>query len=325
MRIIFSLLLACLLLTATPSHAQQQTARNYTLETGYLLSLPEGYKEDTAKRWPLLIFLHGSGESGTDLEKVKSHGPPKLIEQGKKFPFIVVSPQADRAFGWEPAVLYHLLLFIKQKFRADNSRIYLTGLSMGGYGTWNFAIEHREEFAAIAPICGGGDSSRVWRLRGTPVWCFHGAKDNSVPHTESYNMINALKKYNPAEVKLTVYPDAGHDSWTETYNNDSLYTWFLSHQKKFHKQVAVNKSTLEKYAGTFSDGSRNTFQVTPGDGVLETTGRNNNKMSLKPSSETTFFATEDDPTLLEFVKDAKGKVTKAFLWGERKIVLNRIN
>src|ERR1700712_525038 len=151
----------------------QQTAQKFIQETQYLLSLPEGYDADTTRRWPLMIFLHGSGESGNDLEKVKAHGPPKLIAAGKKFPFIVISPQAaDESFGWEAETLFRLLLSIKQAYRVDEERIYLTGLSMGGFGTWALALKHPQEFAAIAPVCGGGDTTDSWKLRNIPVWCF---------------------------------------------------------------------------------------------------------------------------------------------------------
>ncbi|MCK7555450.1 alpha/beta hydrolase-fold protein [Chitinophaga sedimenti] len=153
----------------------QQTAEKFVIETKYLLALPEGYSADTAQRWPLLIFLHGAGETGTDINKVKAHGPAKLIEAGKKYPFIVVSPQTS-TYGWQPDQVYQLLLNLKKQYRVDNDRIYLTGLSMGGFGTWALAIKHPEEFAAIAPICGGGDTTDIWKLRYTPPGVFTGQK-----------------------------------------------------------------------------------------------------------------------------------------------------
>jgi predicted peptidase len=125
-------------------------------ETKYLLYLPEQYNSDTTRQWPVLLFLHGSGESGQDIEKVKLHGPPQLIESGKKFPFIVVSPQSDVPSGWDTDQLYKILQRVKRTYRVDASRIYLTGLSMGGYGTWALAMKYPDEFAAIAPVCGGG-------------------------------------------------------------------------------------------------------------------------------------------------------------------------
>ena len=227
---------AVIFLLCVSATTAQQTAQKFIQETGYLLSLPQGYDADTSKRWPLLIFLHGSGESGNDLEKVKTHGPPKLIAGGKKFPFIVVSPQAQPRLGWETETLFHLLQFIKEKYRVDKYRVYLTGLSMGGFGTWALAMKHPEEFAAIIPNCGGGDSTEAWKLRHIPVWCFHGALDNVVPPEKDEAMVTAAKRDNPS-VKFTVYPDANHNSWERTYNNDSVYQWLLSQKKFSYKHV----------------------------------------------------------------------------------------
>jgi predicted peptidase len=193
----------------------------------YLLYLPEGYETPGEKRWPMILFLHGAGESGDDLAKVKIHGIPKIVETKQDFPFIVVSPQSPRG-GWNADNLTALLDDVISKYKVDKDRVYLTGLSMGGFGTWSLASAHPERFAAIAPICGGGSPSRADRLKGVPIWAFHGAKDPVVPLAASEDMIKALKKLgeNP---KFTVYPEAQHDSWTETYNNPELYKWFLEH------------------------------------------------------------------------------------------------
>src|SRR5437016_4539745 len=131
----------------------QQTAQKFVEETDYLLSLPDHYLDDTTGRWPLLLFLHGSGESGHDIEKVKAHGPPQQAAHGRIFPFILVSPQSEVPSGWDIEKLYRLLHYIKKNYRVDEERIYLTGLSMGGFGTWALAVKHPEEFAAIAPVC----------------------------------------------------------------------------------------------------------------------------------------------------------------------------
>ena len=194
----------------------------------YLLYLPQEYEED-GKEWPLLVFLHGAGEVGDNLELVKKHGPPKLIAQGKQFPFIVVSPQSPQR-GWNPHAVAALVDEICTQYRVDRSRIYLTGLSMGGFGTWQTAALYPEKFAAIAPICGGGDPRWAKTLKQIPTWVFHGAKDRVVPIAFSRRMVEALKAAG-ADVKFTVYPNAGHDAWTETYNNPKLYEWFLSHRK----------------------------------------------------------------------------------------------
>lgn len=207
-------------------------ARPVNLEIEYLLYLPKGYDKDE-KSWPLMVFLHGAGERGDNLDKVKFHGPPKLVDQGKDLPFIIISPQCPEGKWW-PGFGEHVRALIEEtveNYRVDESRIYLTGLSMGGYGTWSIASIYPERFAAIAPVCGGGSRSMGRRLKDVPIWAFHGAKDNVVPLQKSQEMVDAVNKAG-GNAKLTVYPEAGHDSWTETYNNKKLYEWLLSHSKK---------------------------------------------------------------------------------------------
>jgi predicted peptidase len=198
------------------------------VKMGYLLFLPQTY-DKTDQKWPLILFLHGGGETGTELAKVKIHGPPKIVETKKDFPFIVVSPQSPGR-GWSAESLGALLDEVVSKYKVDQSRIYLTGLSMGGGGTWALAAAAPERFAAIVPICGRGNPANVQRLKNLPIWVFHGAKDKTVPLTLSETMVNALKEAGAKEVKFTVYPEAGHDSWTVTYNNPELYTWLLEHK-----------------------------------------------------------------------------------------------
>ncbi|MDZ4781376.1 MAG: prolyl oligopeptidase family serine peptidase [Planctomycetia bacterium] len=190
----------------------------------YQLFLPKDYA-DSDKKFPLMLFLHGAGESGNDLEIVKKHGPPKLVDGKPDFPFIVVSPQCA-VRPWRVDQLNALLDDIIAKYRVDTDRVYLTGLSMGGYGTWALAAEHPERFAAIVPICGGGNPATASKLKDIPIWVFHGAKDDAVPLSRSEEMVAALKAAG-SEPKFTIYPDAGHDSWTETYNNEDLYKWLL--------------------------------------------------------------------------------------------------
>jgi predicted peptidase len=187
----------------------------------------------------LILFLHGAGERGTDVWKVATHGPPKNVVEHPDFPFIVVSPQCPEGQFWSNDLLLALLDEIGRKYAVDPERIYLTGLSMGGFGTWSLGVSHPERFAAIAPICGGGEwisvvlssRDRIQELKSLGVWAFHGAKDPVVPLDESQRMVDALKKVGVHEVKLTVYPEAGHNSWTETYNNPELYKWFLEHRR----------------------------------------------------------------------------------------------
>ncbi|MDG2131837.1 MAG: prolyl oligopeptidase family serine peptidase [Fuerstiella sp.] len=210
----------------------EQTAQRLDVNVGvqlnYLLALPKDYTQQ--KSWPLVLFLHGAGERGDELKLVKKHGPPKLIDNGKAFPFIVVSPQCPKDVWWEPIELTALLDEIIKNNNIDEDRIYLTGLSMGGFGTWRLAAHSPDRFAAIAPICGGGEPYWTRRFPHLPTWAFHGAKDRVVPLERSQEMIDAVKK-NGGLPKLTVYPEAGHDSWTETYNNPQLYEWLLAQKR----------------------------------------------------------------------------------------------
>lgn len=204
-----------------------------TVRLNYLLFLPKGYGSDPKQKWPLILFLHGMGERGDDLELVKKHGIPKIVEQKEDFPFIAVSPQCPAYSFWtaELESLNALLDEIVAKYAVDTDRIYLTGLSMGGYGTWALAMAYPERFAAIAPICGGGDPKNISVLKDVPAWVFHGAKDTLVPPEESEKMVNALKGAG-GDVLFTLYPDADHDSWTVTYDNPELYEWFLKHSRR---------------------------------------------------------------------------------------------
>lgn len=206
--------------------------RAVTVKLDYLIYLPDDY-DKVQKQWPLMVFLHGVGERGHDLNKVKAHGPAKLAEQGKKFPFIVVSPQCPDNQWW-PNIsdqVNALIDEIVENYPVDEDRIYLTGLSMGGFGTWAVAGAYPDRFAAIAPICGGGEKFVAFSLKNVPVWAFHGDADPVVPVQRSIDMVDAVKQVG-GDAKLTIYPGVGHDAWTQTYNNDELYTWLLSHTRK---------------------------------------------------------------------------------------------
>ena len=203
-----------------------------------LVYLPKNY--DQQESWPLLLFLHGSGERGDDLERVKIHGPPKLIGQGREFPFVVVSPQCPSEQRWQPVELAALLDEVEKDYKIDKDRIYVTGLSMGGFGTWALAAYQPHRLAAIAPICGGGETHWTSVFSHMPVWAFHGAKDPGVPLERSEKMIEALKKHG-GDPKLTVYPEAGHDAWTETYAGTELYDWLLQQRRVSPKAPAASK------------------------------------------------------------------------------------
>ncbi|MFG0333923.1 MAG: dienelactone hydrolase family protein [Maioricimonas sp. JB049] len=214
------------------------------IELSYLLYLPENYEEQD--KWPLMLFLHGAGERGQNLDLVKVHGPPKLISQGKQFPFIVVSPQCPEGRWWESLELVLLLDEIVQRYNVDEDRIYVTGLSMGGFGTWRLAFVQPDRFAAIAPICGGGETywTRRGRFSNLPIWAFHGAKDSVIPAGRSEEMVNAIRR-EWGNAWLTIYPDDNHDSWTENYNNPELYEWLLSHRRSAPEEAERPSDTEE--------------------------------------------------------------------------------
>ncbi len=200
--------------------------RQATVRLKYLLHLPKDY--GTQEKWPLILFLHGAGERGDNLELVKKHGPPKLIAAGKELPFIVIAPQCPSGRWWQAHELAVLLDEIEENYKVDRQRIYVTGLSMGGFGTWDLAAYQPNRFAAIVPICGGGEPFTTRLYAHVPTWVFHGDQDNVVPLARSESMVEGLKRAN-GNVKFTIYPEVGHDSWTETYDNDQLYQWMLEH------------------------------------------------------------------------------------------------
>ncbi len=316
-----SFLLILVLICTSPTLHAQQTAHQFTQQINYLVALPEGYDKDSTIQWPLVIFLHGSGERGNDLEKVKKNGPPKLVDQGKKFPFILVSPQAGPEAGWDSETLYRLEQYLKKEYRVNSEKVYLTGLSMGGYGTWDLAMKHPEEFAAIAPICGGGDASTAWKLRNIPIWCFHGAKDNVVPLAASENMVKAAKAYNP-EVRFTIYPNANHNSWDASYDNDSLYTWLLSKKRFTYKEVPVKTTILRSYTGKYIGPDQDTVTlVVDKSQLIARPGRDT--VPLKPAANNLFFIDATKQMDIRFQQNKKG--TGSFLFmGDRKLLYKKI-
>ena len=198
------------------------------VEMDYLLYVPANY--DAERAWPLVLFLHGAGERGRDLHRVEKHGPPKLAASGKVFPFLLVSPQCIKDRSWEPVDLTALLDHVVKSYSVDEDRIYVTGLSMGGFGTWRLAAYTPDRFAAIAPVCGGGEPFWAKLIKDIPTWAFHGALDTVVPPERSQQMVDEIKKQG-GDPKLTIYPDAKHDSWTETYDNAEFYEWLLSQKR----------------------------------------------------------------------------------------------
>jgi putative CocE/NonD family hydrolase len=215
--------------------SRQQALTSGANHLNYLLYLPSGYGTHPNQKWPLILFLHGGGEVGNDpqdLERVLKHGIPRNVDQGADLPFIVVSPQLPAYALWESQLdaLNGLLDEVSTDYAVDANRIYLTGISRGGSGTWSLAIKYPYRFAAIAPIASYGDPSQVCALRDVPVWAFHNTEDPVVALQGVEQMVTMLRSCG-GDVQFTVYPSAEHDSWTQSYANPDLYTWFLSHSR----------------------------------------------------------------------------------------------
>ncbi|MEM8495529.1 MAG: sugar-binding protein [Planctomycetota bacterium] len=218
-------------------------------EHRYHLHFPEGYDDpaNVNKTWPVILFLHGSGERGLDAEPEPSNGPvfAAAQEDSLLLPFIVISPQCKPGEWWDSPQVLDLLDEVLPPLRADPDRLYLTGLSMGGHGSWYAAIADPGRFAAVAPICGGGESADAARLTDVPVWAFHGDADTAVLPERSTEMIEAIQAAGGRHASLTIYPGVAHNSWDRTYRNPALYDWFLANRRG-QPLVSPTEATLEE-------------------------------------------------------------------------------
>jgi predicted peptidase len=218
-------------MTQIPQHFEAQITQTVRLD--YLLYLPADYGNDPMQRWPLILFLHGSGGRGSDLDLVRRDGGiAHHSENGHDLPFIVVSPQcpADSHWTLHLDALNALLNDVAAHYGVDENRVYLTGMSLGGAGAWMLAGVYPERFAAVAPISARIVPLPLSRLRNLPIWAFHGEADDVIPVSEAQRTVDALKAIG-GNVKLTIYPGVGHDLWAQVYNNPDLYAWFLSHKR----------------------------------------------------------------------------------------------
>ena len=205
----------------------------------YQLFVPKGYLTDKAKQYPLLIFLHGSGERGDDVAKVKVHGPPKIADRDPGFPFLTVSPLLGADQDWDIEKLDQLLDHVAKTYRVDRTRIYLTGLSRGGHASWRWAIAEPKRFAAVAAIAGRGNPGEACRLMDLPIWAFHGDRDDVVTPEGSFNMARAIRACGGRKVRLTIYPDLGHNAWDPAYDDPALYAWLL--EQKLSSPISADK------------------------------------------------------------------------------------
>jgi dienelactone hydrolase len=244
----YCLMLLCL--TFSTLHAQQVFKTTSTSVIGYLEYLPQDYNTNSNK-YPVMIFLHGLGERGanstdpavlqTTIQNVAKLGPPMYVKNGTQFPFILISPQLKNNYGdWPSTYVKEVIDYVKTYLRIDERRIYLTGLSLGGGGTWWTAQDYPELFAAIAPVCGSRNTlSKACLLasENLPVWAFHGDADGTVPLSRSVNMVNAINACTPTPdplAKISIYPGVGHSAWVNAYKTDhtvhnpNVYEWITS-------------------------------------------------------------------------------------------------
>ncbi len=198
----------------------------------YYLYFPEDYHKASEKDFGLLLFLHGGGESGDSLAAIKSNGPPKLITEGKQFPFLILAPQNPyKKKWWNTRAVMQLLDTIVANHRVDNRRIYLTGLSRGGSAAWELAVQYPDTFAAMAVVCGMTPIPYAsWINKNMPIWVFHGTEDKSIPFSESEEMVARLKQQG-SDVKFTIYDGVGHNAWEQAYTTEALYEWFANQKK----------------------------------------------------------------------------------------------
>ncbi|MBO0931680.1 carboxylesterase family protein [Fibrella aquatilis] len=219
-------LLFALVLFSFSVLAQTKKSASYP----YQLYLPKNYA--VAKRnFPLVIYLHGGSQKGTDLAKLSLYGPPKQVSQGHDFPFVMAAPQCPEGKFWSTDNWFDSLFTeLTTRYRIDKKRVYLTGISMGGYGTWQTAVAHPHTFAAIMPLCGGcDDSTQICSIRNIPVWTFHGTADDLIPIDETARLVKRLERCH-GKVQFTKLPNEGHGI-QYLYENPKLYQWLLQQHK----------------------------------------------------------------------------------------------
>lgn len=210
----------------------QQREEHVTITMDYLVSLPSTFERETDQKWPVLIFLHGRTDNPS-LERVKQDFLTVFVSKYEDFPFIVVSPVSQNGRFWSVYLLNRMLDDFIKRYPIDEDRIYLTGHSMGGYGTWDWGYKNPERFAAMAPISGcpiEGYEKIAERLQDMPIWIFHGDEDELINVDCSKSAFNEIKHINQ-NAKLTIYPNTGHDTWEQPFVEDSVYKWFLVHKR----------------------------------------------------------------------------------------------
>ena len=211
----------------------------------YLVTYPSGYA--IGQKYPVIIFLHGAGTRGNQIELLRNNPFFKITENNKNFPFITIAPLCAENTWFD--IFEELIQFVRQiisKEYVEPSKVYLMGASMGGYATWQLAMSIPEYFAAIVPICGGGMYWNAGRLTNVPIWAFHGAKDNVVFVEETIKMTNAVNQ-NGGNARVTIYTENGHDAWSDTYGNPDGFEWLLTCERNEEKRLVEHYKDSKVY------------------------------------------------------------------------------
>ncbi len=219
-----------LIYTSLVIHCQAQLATvKEKADYDFWLSLPAD--SILKNNPPILIFLHGRSLSGSDLNRVKRYGVIHEMENGRKIPAIVIAPQVPAGKSWEAGKIMDVLAYVRKKYATDSSRVYVTGMSLGGYGTMEFAGKYPEVVTAAVALCGGGNPNDACNLAQVPLWIQHGDRDRAVPISESEKMVKAIKKCNEGQNLIyTVRNGADHGDLERIFRTDELYNWLFSHQ-----------------------------------------------------------------------------------------------
>ena len=216
------------------SFAQQIIEVQNKAKYPFLLSLPEQAVLDSIP--PIIIFLHGRSLSGTSLDLVRKYGVIDAVERGRKVPAIVIAPQVNSGSSWDPSKILSVLEYVQENYKTDTNRVYVTGMSLGGYGTTYFAAAYPEKIAAAVALCGGGKISDACNLTKTNIWIQHGKLDEAVAHSESVEMYEAIKACDSDAIcYFTSYPNADHGDLASEFYRDEIYDWMF--------QFALNKDS----------------------------------------------------------------------------------
>lgn len=304
----------------------QQIEQKSLIETDYLIYFPPSYNTDSDKKWPLLIYLHGAGLEDRSIAGLKNDCLPYYLAKDMTIPFIVVSPVC-KTNGWNVTILNFLLEDILHKFNIDKDKVSITGHSMGGFGTWDWAETNPEKFAAIVPVSGcsnSRDEISAWKLRNMSIWVFHGETDNIVNIQCNEEMVNELRKFSQ-KVRFTIYPNRGHDTWEQTYRNDEMFKWLIDQDRRNNIPVPIklDKEMFKNYSGEYLF-DRDTLIVGYKGEKQYLQLPNGKQISLLSESELV-FSFEENPFVGIMFQKEQDKITGFMILDNSKRIATKIN